>query len=110
MKIPKFIRELYNPHARQWLRWLRFRRRVKQLEREGFDALYQYYEACAKSRRIPKSSGVSCGLHSNSSSYTLDVFPWASFCREESFQGTSLSVSVDTHDSDIRSIVYLNDW
>lgn len=109
LRIPRFIRDLYNPTPRQWLRWLRFRRRVLQLARQGFAALYQYFDSCAKGR-FPKSTGVSCGLHSSSSSTSLELFPWATFTRGESFQGTDLSVSVDTHDSDIRSIVYLNDW
>lgn len=100
MKIPKYIRELYAPTMRQWMRWLRFRQRVKGMT---FDALHAYFTACSKGMEVGRH--VSCGLHSTSSRRSLPIFPWASFDMSDSFQGTMLSVTMETHDSDLRDIV-----
>jgi hypothetical protein len=111
-KIPKFFREYYNPTAREWLRWLRFKRRVIDLAAEGHSALYQYYEACAKDRRLATCGRSSSGMYpgSGSSSCEIAVFEWAWLARSESFQGTMIDLTCDAHDSDIRTIASTNDF
>lgn len=111
-RIPKFIRELYNPSMRDWLRWLRFRRNVIALARQGHDALEDYYLRCAKNRRIPRSGFTRSGMYpgSGSSSSDLEIFPWAWFIRSICFQGVSIHLSCDRHDSDMVSIASTNDF
>jgi hypothetical protein len=109
---PKFIREYYNPTAREWLRWLRFKRKVIAIAKQGHSALEDYWNACAKSRRLSTGGFVRCGMApgSGSSCRTLEMFPWAWFDRSISFQGVMLTLSCDRHDSDIASIVSTNDF
>lgn len=112
MKPPKFIRELYHPSAREWLRWLRFRRKVEAIAKQGHAALNDYFEACAKCRRVSTGRSHSSGLYAGSGSSTssLEMFEWASFSRRVCFQGVSISASVETHDGDIRTLAETNDW
>ena len=109
---PKFIRELFHPSARDWLRWIRFRRKVIALGKEGFTPLYDYFIACAKDRRVSTCGSSRSGLYpgSSSSGLTLEMFEWATFSMRDSFQGTDISVSVDTHDGDLRTIASANDF
>lgn len=112
MKPPKFIRELYHPSAREWLRWLRFRRKAIAIAAQGHDAFLAYYQACAKNRRTPTGGFVRSGMYagSGSSSGTLEMFEWSSFTCHDSFQGTSLSVDCEGRDSDIRTVAETNDY
>ena len=111
-KIPKFIRELYNPTIKEWLRWLRFKRKVQEIAEQGHNALRDYYDACAKDRRVStgsfRRSGMSPG--SSSSRDSLEMFGWAYFSRGESFQGTTLGVSFETSNGDDRYIADTNDF
>lgn len=111
-RIPKFIRELYHPTAREWLRWLRFKRKVIAIAEQGHAALWDYYQACAKDRRVSTSGFRRSGMYagSSSSSDSLEMFEWASFTRRDSFQGTDLSVSCENHDGDFPTIASTNDW
>lgn len=111
-RIPKFIRELYNPSMKEWLRWLRFRRKAIELAKQGHDQFEEYYHKCAKHRHTSTSGFVRSGMYPGSGSSTkeLEIFPWAWFSRRVCFQGVAIDVTVDCHDSDIRSIAYTNDY
>jgi hypothetical protein len=111
-RIPKFIRERYNPTAREWLRWLRFRKKVISLANQDFCALYVYFKACAKNRRTPKGGCIRSGMYpgSGSSSRELEMFPWAWFTYSVCFQGESIMLTCDSHNYDIPTLAYANNF
>ena len=108
-RIPKFIREIFDPAPQQWLRWLRFQRKAIALAAKGHDALAEYYDTCAKGCKNRTGYNFA-GMHSSSSSTSLHLFPWASFCRSRSFQGTSLTVTCETHDGDLRNVAETDNY
>lgn len=107
--IPKWIRNDYNPSMRQWMRWLRLKRRVKTLCADGFDAMQAFFNACEKDRRLHRSGFTRYSLHSSSSSTRLEFFPWAEVTRtHHEYLGTTISLDVETHDCDTRTVAEVN--
>ena len=109
--IPNYIQELYNPTAKEWWRWMRFRRKAIAAAQEGHDAFEAYYKKCAKAK-CRKSTFTRCGMYAGSSSSTdeLEMFEWAWFSRRVCFQGVSISLSIEGRDSDIRDLAYTNNF
>jgi len=108
-RIPKFIREIYEPTPQQWLRWLRFKSKAIAIAAKGHDDFSDYYHACGKG--CTNRTGYNfAGMHSSSSSTTLHLFPWARFCRSRSFEGTSFTVTCETYDSDLHTIAETDNY
>lgn len=110
-KIPKHIREIYNPSKREWMRWLRFRRKAIAAAEKGHEAFMEYFRSCEKSK-CQKSSIASHGMYPGSGSFNshLEMFEWAWFSMRICFQGVSVDLSIETRDSGTTSIAYTNDF
>jgi hypothetical protein len=102
---PRHLREVYTITPRDWLRWLRFRRKVIAIAKQGFGPLDAYFSRCKKDRRVSTSGFSRTGGHSSTSSVSLDLFEWASFTRRShEYLGVSISLSCELRNSDFRTI------
>lgn len=102
---PKYLRDFYDIPPRQWLRWLRFEARVKQLAAQGFGPLNEFFHRCMKDRRVRTSGFTRASMHSTSSSTSLDLFEWASFSRSShEYLGVSISLTREFAGSDFRTV------
>jgi len=101
---PKYLQELYGPVTPEtWRRWLDYQQSARDtLAAPGCDwskARAFYDEAGRISNQLSR-----CGSHSTSSLTTKRPFPWCGVSMYLQFAGRSISLDVETADSDLRTI------
>jgi len=106
---PKYIQELYGPVTHfTWEEWLTFEKKAKAVLSApncDWNKARSFYEECGKiSTSLFKS-----GIHSSSSLTTKRPFPWCGVSMHVQFYSRSVSLDIETSDSDTRMLAEYRD-
>lgn len=106
---PKYIQELYGPVSPEtWQEWLAFVAKARAVlsspECDWEKARDFYNEAGQVSFQFKK-----CGMHSSSSLTTKNPFPWCGVSMYVGFVSRSVDLSIETSDSDLRTLAEFRD-
>lgn len=110
MKIcPKYIQELYGPVTQEtWNEWLAFVEQAKAILSASdcdWNKARAFYD---ESGRVSNTLNRH-GLHSSSNLTTKRPFPWCGVSMYVQFASRSVSLDIETSDSDLRTLAEFRD-
>lgn len=106
---PKYIQELYGPVSGEtWQKWLSFVEKAKAILSSPACDWIKAREFYDESGRITNQLNR-CGMHSSSTLTTKRPFPWCGVSMYVQFASRSVSLDIETSDSDTRTLAEYRD-